>query len=89
MFFEDWSRPARLPSEAITLQAMEPVRRERRQASMLDALRREWPEAGSQHALSHAMEEVPAVRAPVANTAPGGVSMGQAALRSVLRDTRR
>jgi hypothetical protein len=66
---DDLSRPARLPSEAIALPAMEPARGSARGTGALSAVRRNWP-------------SVQPEQRPLRAANP--VTMGRAALQSVL-----
>ena len=76
---DDLSRPARLPSEAVALPAMEPAQeRSARGNGALMAVRRNWPAAQpEQRALPDGWEGA-------GGSAADPVSMGRAALHSVL-----
>ncbi len=88
---DDVSRPARLPSEAVILPAMDAAKREyNRGGAVLSSLRRDWPEIPQEslHTLNHALEDDRGIMEPAqgqgySNVA--GFTMGRAALQSVLR----
>ncbi len=90
---DDLSRPARLPSEAITLPAMEQQKQPKpRGNGALSAVRHEWPsELPQQRAIppNWEMDQMGADVPAAARQAGGAVSMGRAALSAVLSVTRR
>jgi len=80
---DDLSRPARLPSEATALPAMEPSEGRARGNGALSAVRRNWPSAQpAQRSLRAGLEE--GGGAPAAGAVADPVTMGRAALQSVL-----
>jgi len=80
---DDLSRPARLPSEATALPAMESSRGRARGTGALGAVRRNWPSVQpEQRALQAGWEGAGA--AQEAGSAADPVTMGRAALQSVL-----
>ena len=88
---DDLSRPARLPSEAIALPAMELGQGKRRRWNgALGAVRRDWPSIQpEQRAIPAEWEDSRADAErndgfPEAGSDAGRMTMGRAALRSVL-----
>jgi len=71
---DDLSRPARLPSEAIALPAMESPQERARGSGALSAIRRSWPSAEP---------EQRAIGPAEIGSAADPVTMGRAALHSV------
>ena len=93
---DDLSRPARLPSEAIALPAMEPAQgRRTRGNGALGAVRRDWPSMEpEQHMIPAGWENGRAGAEgtdglPAADSIAGTLTMGRAALHSVLSVKRR
>lgn len=94
MTHEDLSRPARLPSEAVTLPAMDQMpHTQKRGYSAMSSIRHTWPdtEATRQRPIWHEAEEegadpigAPSQRAKA--TKEYGMTMGRAALRSILNN---
>lgn len=94
MTHEDLSRPARLPSEAVTLPAMDQgAHAPKRGYSAMSSIRHAWPNAEStqQRPIWQEIEEgeadpigAPSQRSKV--TREYGMTMGRAALRSILNN---
>ena len=78
---DDLSRPARLPSEAVGLPAME-LGRGGRGSGALSAVRRDWPNVQPEQRKVTANWE-DAGNPPEMGPAAGPVTMGRAALHSV------
>ncbi|MCL2811057.1 MAG: hypothetical protein FWD25_04110 [Clostridia bacterium] len=79
---DDLSRPARLPSEALTLPAMESAKEKPRGGGTLSAVRRNWPNVQpEQRAIPLGWEN--AGGSPEMGSAVDPMTMGRAALHSL------
>ena len=79
---DDLSRPARLPSEALVLPAMESAKEKSRGGGTLSAVRRNWPSVQPvQRTITTGWEN--AESPPEMGSAADPMTMGRAALHSV------